>query len=254
MTDPLATAAALASQGWVRTAFWTVVLLGITALLARLLTRGLRKLLSHDSTPLPSSSIIVNIARATVWVIGGSIVLSSCFGINVNTLVAALGVGGIAVSLGFQDTLSNLIGGLQMTFMRIVAPGDNIEVGTESGVVQDVSWRHTTIVNGRGETVIIPNSVISKTALVHLPPVTQISVPFAVTASGTDLDRLREQLAQATREAVLRVCPLEQEPTVLFSEVTEFGFRGKVALRIADPAHVGEATDAVVRAIAPLTR
>ena len=120
--------------------------------------------LDRDSNPLPSSSIIVNIARGVIWATGASIILDACFGVNANALVAALGVGGIAVSLGFQDTLSNLIGGLQVTFMGIVTPGDNIEVGAERGVVQDVTWRHTTIRDAMGQTVIIPNSIISKTA------------------------------------------------------------------------------------------
>ena len=44
----------------------------------------------------------------------------------------ALGIGGIAISLGFQDTLSNLIGGLQVSLLRIIKPGDNIEVGSST--------------------------------------------------------------------------------------------------------------------------
>ena len=90
---------------------------------SRIAARTLRKLLERDSNPLPSSSILVNIARGVIWALGASVLLDACFGINANALVAALGVGGIAVSLGFQDTLSNLIGGLQVIFMGIVKPG-----------------------------------------------------------------------------------------------------------------------------------
>ncbi len=66
--------------------------------------------LNRDSNPLPSSSIIINIGRGVIWATGISLILDACFGINANAIVAALGVGGIAVSLGFQDTLANLIG------------------------------------------------------------------------------------------------------------------------------------------------
>ena len=58
-------------------------------------------------------------------------------------------------SLGFQDTLSNLIGGLQVSLLRIIKPGDNIEVGSATGVVKDITWRHTTIRNGAGEEVLL---------------------------------------------------------------------------------------------------
>lgn len=156
------------------------VLAAATALISRYVTRAVRHLLNRDSNPLPSTSILVNIARAAIWIASGSVILNSCFGINTNSLVAALGVGGIAVSLGFQDTLSNLIGGLQVTFMGIISPGDNIEVGSESGVVQDITWRHTTIKDALGQTVIVPNSIISKTALVHLLPANRVAVPFSI--------------------------------------------------------------------------
>ena len=248
-------AVAFISQDWVRNAFWAVVLGTATAAVSHVLTRALRALLSRDSNPLPSSSIIVNIGRAVVWIIGGSVILDSCFGINPSALITALGVGGIAISLGFQDTLSNLIGGLQMTFMRIVTPGDNIEVGAERGVVQDVGWRHTTIVTKLGETVVIPNSVISKTALVHLPPATQVKVPFAVAGtSETPMDDISAQVAASAAAAAGAVSEVTAEPKVYFSEITEYGFKGTVICSIADADKTADAADAIERAIAKETR
>lgn len=242
------------SQEWVRNIFWAVVLAIATAVVSHLVTKALRAFLNRDDTPFPSSSIFINIARAIVWIIGGSIILDSCFGINPNALVTALGVGGIAISLGFQDTLSNLIGGIQMTFMKIVQPGDNIEVGGDIGVVQDVTWRHTTIRTKLGEIVVIPNSVISKTALVRLPPATQLKVPFTVTNNNRPMDEIAETLAKVSKSAAEEISPVTQDPKVLFSEITEYGFRGSIIIRIEDPDKTGAATDAVVRAIAHETR
>lgn len=127
------------AQRWVHNIIWAGILAIGTAVAAKVASKTLRHLLSRDDNPLPSSSIFINIARAVIWMIGGSFILDNCFGINANALVAALGVGGIAISLGFQDTLSNLIGGIQVTFMGIIKPGDNIEVGGVSGVVQDIT-------------------------------------------------------------------------------------------------------------------
>ena len=242
------------SQEWVRDWFWAIVIIAVTAFVSHLAKKALKVFLDWDNNPLPSSSIIINIVRAVIWIVGGSIVLDSCFGINPNALITALGVGGIAISLGFQDTLSNLIGGIQMTFMKIVQPGDNIDVGGDVGVVQDVTWRHTTIRTKLGETVIIPNSVISKTALVKLPPATQLKVPFAVTNSDRSMDEIAAALKKTAQIAAEEVSPVTQEPAVFFSEITEYGFRGSIVMRIEDPDKTGAATDAVVRAIAHETR
>lgn len=243
-------------EGWMRLAAWFVILLVTTALCDRGVRHALRRVLHSDENPLPATSIIVNIARVAVWFLGGSIILETCFSINVSTVVAALGVGGIAVSLGFQDTLSNLIGGLQLTLLRVIAPGDHIRVGSDEGVVTDVGLRHTIIENASGQTVIVPNSVLSKSSFVKLPPTNLVTVPFAVTSTRAPLEEDARLIAEATEKAVSAVSPIVSDPpvNVLFSDITEYGFRGKAILRIEDPALAAAAVDAAVRAIAPLTR
>ncbi|MDY2777636.1 MAG: mechanosensitive ion channel [Collinsella sp.] len=247
----------IASQKWVQSVFWALLLALATHIAACVAARALRHLLNRDSTPLPSSSIIINIVRCAIWIVGGSIILDACFGINVNAIVAALGVGGIAVSLGFQDTLSNLIGGLQVTFMRIVKPGDNIEVGAESGIVQDVTWRHTSIRDSLGQTVIIPNSIISKTALVHLLPASRVVVPFAIPRTDQDgvsrsesIDILADQISELALQAASNISPVIDGPRTMFSEISEFGIKGKIVLQVDDASKVGAAADAIVRSIA----
>ena len=247
----------IAQIQWVQQAFWTVVLALATLATSRIVARAMRHILDRDNNPLPSSSIIINIVRATILILGASIILDVIYNINANAIITTLGVGGIAISLGFQDTLSNLIGGLQVTFMGIVRPGDNIEVGSETGVVQDVSWRHTTIKDALGQTVIVPNSIISKTALVHLLPASRVVVPFAVPrqreeqdAEPFDIDALAEELAAMAKAAAGDVSHVVEGPKVVFSEITEFGIKGKVIFVVEDPAKTSAAADAVVRAIA----
>ena len=186
---------AIVRTDWVTTAISAVVILAITAVVARLTRRFLGRVLAiNEERDLPSSSIFINIARGAVWITGVCIMLSTCFRVDVSAAITALGIGGIAISLGFQDTLSNLIGGLQVSLLRIIKPGDNIEVGSSTGVVKDITWRHTTIRNGAGEEVLIPNSIISKTALTHLPPTNQVSLAIVVTTEGQHLDEVAEAI------------------------------------------------------------
>lgn len=230
-----------------------IIIFVVVGCISHFVVKWLRHIMRRDDNSIPQSSIFVNIARGIIWGIGICLVLDSCFNVNMSALIAALGVGGIALSLGFQDTLSNLIGGVQISFMRIVKPGDNIQVGNNKGVVQDVTWRHATIKNRNGETVIIPNSVISKNAVVHLPPPERVSVPF-LASSSANLDSMAEQVASIARTTALEYAGIVEEPNVIFTEVTAEGIVGKVLLEIDDAAQATPVSDAVTRAIAPLVR
>ena len=240
---------------WLTTALAAAVILAVTAIFARLTVRFMRKMLHYNEEKnLPSSSIFVNIARGAVWLLGVCIMLSTCYGVDVSAAITALGIGGIAISLGFQDTLSNLIGGLQVSLLRIIKPGDNIEVGSSTGVVKDITWRHTTIRNGAGEEVLIPNSIISKTALTHLPPTNQVSLAIVVTTEGQHLDEVAEAIERKAGEAAAGIGKVVKQPKLTFSEITAQGYAGSISFSMADSRTTGRAIDAVLRAVAPLTR
>ncbi len=239
---------------WLSKLIVIVVALAATALASRLALKLIHRVLSHDSVPLPSSSIFANIVRVVIWAIGVSVILSSCFGIDVTAAVAALGIGGIAISLGFQDTLSNLISGLQLSIMGIVEPGDNVEIGGQQGIVSDVTWRHTTIVSSTGERIMVPNSVLNTSSLIQLPPPRKVVVPVSVVASGDELTAVSDRMAQAALAAAQEVGGVEKEPSVQFTDVTSFGFTGNVVVWMEEGADPAAAKDAIVRAIAPLTR
>lgn len=240
---------------WVKTTLTALFILIITGVVASLVKRFLDRFLAYgEEKGLPSSSIFINIARATVWILGVCTMLDTCFGVNISAVIAALGIGGIAISLGFQDTISNLIGGFQVSLMRIVVPGDNIMVGTSKGVVEDITWRHTAIRNSAGQRIIIPNSTINSTALVHLPPVTKVSIPLVVVAGDASLEEVSESIVQAASGAVQSMGELDGAVTVLFSSVDGMGFTGTVSFNVVDGSTSGRAADAVIRAIAPFTR
>lgn len=230
-----------------------VILLIIVAIITHVVVRSIRHLMRRDNNPLPETSIFINIVRVTIWGIGICFILASCFKVDVTALVAALGVGGIALSLGLQDTLKNLIGGVQVSLMRILQPGDNIQVGTNKGVVQDVTWRHTIIKNRLGETVIIPNSVISTTAVTHLAPPQRVVVPF-IMSNHADMDELAENIAATARATASEYADVLGEVQVLFTEIMEAGVVGKVIVMLSDASVATDTSDAITRAIAPLVR
>ena len=231
-----------------------VVIFAATFVAARFFVRIIRKLLSSDGVPLPSSSIIENIARIIVWAIGGSIILSLCFGIDVGGLVAALGVGGVALSLGLQDTISNFIGGLQVTIMKIVQPSDHVKIGTTEGIVQDVTWRQTIVKDFENNVHIIPNSKINSGEIEKIEPANLVATMLSFTNDTRNIEETVRTMELLAKEAVQEVAELEKDPWILLTQIGEYGTWAKMRFVLKDTTHVREARDAALRAVSPYTR
>ncbi len=243
----------LTGSEWAGTAITAVIILAVTAVVAHLLTRVLRHALNRTDN-LPTSSILVNIGRAVVWILGISTLLSTCFNVDVTSAIAALGIGGIALSLGFQDTISNFIGGMQVSLLGIVKPGDNISVGSASGIVKDVTWRHTSIENLSGETIIIPNSSINKNSLTHLPPQGKVVIPLVIEGTGEDIAERAANIEATAAKVAGGISPLVKQPHIWFNKTIDAGFSGNLIFVIKEGPKADVAKDEVLRAIAPFTR
>ncbi|MDK6218122.1 hypothetical protein QP201_26885, partial [Escherichia coli] len=68
----------------------------VTALISHFVAKAMHALL--DRSPLPSASLFINVTRSALWVIAFIIVLKPVFGVEANSLITALGVGGVAIS------------------------------------------------------------------------------------------------------------------------------------------------------------
>jgi len=83
------------------------------------------------------------------------------FGIDVTTGIAALGIGGIALALGAQKTVENLVGSVTVIADKPLQVGDFVKVGDVVGTVEDVGIRSTRIRTGERTIVTIPNGDLS---------------------------------------------------------------------------------------------
>ena len=190
------------SAAWVDRIVIALAVLSVTLFLARLAGWLIRAYLSHDSVSAPSGSIFVNLTRMMIWAIGLTFMLGA-LGVQIGPLVASLGVVGIAVSLGLQDTLANFFSGLQITMSRQIQPGDYIRLATaEEGTVTDVTWRNTTMRSPSNDLVIVPNSVIGRALITNFTANDEAhtyAFPFTV-AFGSDLDAVKAIAEKVARE------------------------------------------------------
>jgi small-conductance mechanosensitive channel len=163
-------------------------------------------------------------------IIISSLLILDNFGINVSALVATLGIGGLALSLAAQETLSNMISGIMILMDQPFRIGDRIEIqGLNTwGDVVDIGLRSTRIRTRDNRMVIVPNSSISKNQVINYTfpdPRYRVQIDIGV-IYGSDLRIVREVITQAVRdvEGVLADRPVD----VLFMDFNE----SKMNLRV----------------------
>ena len=187
---------------WIDHAVIVIAIVSVTIFFARLAGSLIRAYLSQDNVTAPSGTIFVNLARLVIWAIGLTFVLGTGFNVQIGPLVASLGVVGIAVSLGLQDTLANFFAGLQITISRQILPGQYIRLSTlQEGTAVDVTWRNTTLLGPGNDLIIIPNSIIATTLITNFTAEDEEhveAIPFTV-AFGSDLDEVRRIAVAAAR-------------------------------------------------------
>ncbi|QJD57433.1 mechanosensitive ion channel [Pseudomonas sp. gcc21] len=91
----------------------------------------------------------------------GTISVLDIFGFDVTTGLAALGIGGIAIALGAQKTVENLVGGLSLILDQPVRVGDFCKVGDTVGTIEQIGMRSTRIRTLDRTMVVIPNGDLS---------------------------------------------------------------------------------------------
>ncbi len=106
------------------------------------------------------SGILSGVSRIILWSMGILFILSN-LGIEVTSLIAGLGIGGIAIALAAQNILSDLFSSLAIYFDKPFVPGDFIVVGKDKGTVIKVGVKTTRIKSLSGEEVVIPNTDIT---------------------------------------------------------------------------------------------
>ena len=107
------------------------------------------------------------ILKAVIFGVGVLAVFGS-LGFNMSTALAGLGIGGLAIGLGAQQTLANLFGGVSVLGDEVFRVGDVCRFGDRTGVVEDIGLRSTRIRTDERTLLAIPNGTVATINLENL--------------------------------------------------------------------------------------
>lgn len=139
-----------------------------------------------------ATNVVVLIIKVLLWTIGIILILSN-FGISVTSLVAGLGIGGIAIAFAAQNLLSDLFSSFSIYADKPFQPGDFIVVGDKKGVVKSVGMKTTRIKALQGEEIIIPNKELTTATIQNFKKLQERRVEFSLgLAYETPNEKLRK--------------------------------------------------------------
>lgn len=145
----------------------------------------------NDPGRATSAAAVSFIARMVLWIVIVLMILDN-LGVNITTLVASLGIGGIAVALAVQNVLGDLLASLSIVLDKPFVLGDFIIVDKYLGTVEYVGLKTTRIRAQGGEQLVFANGDLLKSRLQNMTRMSRRRVAFTVgVAFDTPTSKLR---------------------------------------------------------------
>lgn len=207
----------------------------VMMVLASISTKTIKSYSAKIHTGLPITSLTQNISRIVIFIVGILIILNS-LGVSITPILATLGVGGLAVALALQDTLSNLFAGFHIIISRQVRIGDYIRLDSgEEGYVTDITWRTTKIRMLPNNVVLVPNDKLTKAIITnYYMPDKELAVLVDLSVHyKSDLKRVEKITCETAAEIMREVAGgvKEFEPFIRYHTFGESGIGFTVIMR-----------------------
>jgi small-conductance mechanosensitive channel len=169
---------------------------------------------------------LVRFLRRVITIVAyllGVLIVLDYLGIHITPIIAGLGIGGLAIALALQPTLTNFFAGTQIVSDRVVRIGDYIEMdnGTK-GFIADIGWRSTRIRTVYNNMVIIPNSRLAESIITNYQsPTTAVGITVNAGVSySSDLVHVEHVSMEVARQVIeeLDVAVKDFEPIFRYEE------------------------------------
>jgi small-conductance mechanosensitive channel len=204
---------------------FALLVLSVTAAVANVAGSTLRDALRTNNLVLPATGLSFAFANVTIWILGGLVLLSG-LGVSITPILTALGVGGLAVALALQDTLSNFFAGIHLLIEKPIRVGDFVKLESgQEGYIQDIGWRTTRVRMLPNNMVIIPNNKLTQSILTnYYLPEQRMAVLIPIgTSYDSDPERVESVVLDEAKKAIGQTPGLLAEPEPFVRFIPGFG-------------------------------
>lgn len=181
----------------------------------------INRVLQHYGINASIEQLLKNIFSVLIVVLGLASVMAQ-FGFDIVSLVAGLGIVGLAVGFAAQSTLANFIAGITILMEQSFQVGDWVSINDKEGRVVLISLRTTHILTRDNITVIIPNATVASSEVINLTAKNFIRFDINIRiAFESDIDQARAIIMKVleSTDVILK----RPESSVSVSEIGEYG-------------------------------
>lgn len=171
-----------------------LVVLTFFYLLQRAAVRILRGVLARTNAEPAATSIVVKLTRYLLLGVGVLTAMQQ-LGVQVTSLLAGVGIAGLAVGFAAQDTIANLIAGFTLLLEKPFRIGDSVTLAGTMGEVLDIGLRSTRLRTAEVRDAFLPNKEIINHLIVNHSMTPRLRLDLAISVGySADLDRVRAVL------------------------------------------------------------
>lgn len=163
--------------------------------------------------------IIRNTIKVFVVIVATLLTLQN-LGLNITSLIASVSIGGLALSLAAQDTLSNFFGAVAVLVDKPFRIGDQVKFENVEGTVEAIGFRSTQVRNFDGFLVSVPNKTVGNATIVNMSKRAKIRTLFDI---GLAYDTPSEKVRQALEilRGIFRDHPMTDDLLIGFNKFTD---------------------------------
>ncbi len=158
---------AFIEDAWIFILIRILVIVVTTLIIHRCIRKLWRK--NEDNTHYLFRRFLYNIIQATIYLLGILFAIDQIPQLSsiVKTLLAGSGIIALGISLSAQESLNNIVSGLFIAIFKPFEVGNRIRIveGNITGLVEDITLRHTIIKTFTNTRVVIPNSTMNKSII-----------------------------------------------------------------------------------------
>jgi len=197
------------------------------------LGRLVKKRMSEDSASATTISFLGFVARVFLWSIVLLLLLDN-LGVDITSLVAGLGIGGIAIALALQNILGDLFASLSIVLDKPFVIGDFIVVDDLMGTIEHIGLKTTRIRSISGEQMIFSNNDLLKSRIRNYKRMSERRIVFGFgVVYQTSLEKLK--LIDKIIKEIIKEQPRARLDRVHFKEYGDFSLNFEVVYYVTNP-------------------